>query len=146
MQITMPCGLGIGPGGQCSDAMCFNAATHVLEHHTDSGVRRAGAYCTPCLNRKVRPAAQDATADELDIMYGRAGGMNGLPDDMWKIRAFAADELAELEAIRNGALLSLYVGPGNFIWATPADIEADRERRTAAEEAAKQVRRSRSRL
>ncbi|EGX59707.1 hypothetical protein KBZ00_33390 [Streptomyces sp. RK31] len=146
MQITMPCGLGIGPGGQCSAAMCFNAATHVLEHHTDSGVWRAGAYCTPCLNRKVRPAAQVATADELDIMYGRTGRMNGLPDDTWKIRAFAPDELAELEAIRSGALLSLYVGPGNFIWATQADIEADRERRTAEEEAAKQVRRSRSRL
>ncbi|MFD9053270.1 hypothetical protein [Streptomyces zaomyceticus] len=84
-------------------------------------------------------------ADELDIMYGRTGGMNGLPGDTWKIRAFAPDELAELEAIRSGALLSLYVGPGN-IWANQADIGADRERRTAEEEAAKQVRRSRSRL
>jgi hypothetical protein len=99
----------------------------------------------PCrLNRKVRPAAQVAAADELDIVYGCPGGMNGLPDDTWKIRTFAPDELAELEAIRSDALLSLYVGRGKFIWATPADVQADRERRAAEEKAAEQVRRSRS--
>jgi hypothetical protein len=57
-----------------------------------------------------------AAADARDITYGNAGGTNGLPDDdRWKIREFAADELAELEAIRSGRLLSLYVGPGNFV-------------------------------
>ncbi|MGW1616906.1 hypothetical protein ACWCQZ_47525 [Streptomyces sp. NPDC002285] len=71
--------------------------------------------------------------------------MNGLPDDTWKIRAFAPDELAELEAIRSVELLSLYVGPGEFDWATPAEAQADRERRAVEEQAAEQARRLRTR-
>ncbi|WP_329156272.1 hypothetical protein OIU91_42685 (plasmid) [Streptomyces sp. NBC_01456] len=137
MQIKMPCGLGIGPGGQCSTGMCFNAATRVLEHHTDRGVWRSGAYCLPCLGKQVRPAAEVAAADASDIIYGNTGGTNGLPDDRWKIREFAADELAELEAIRSGRLLSLYVSPGNFVWASEAEVQADRDRRNAEEHAAR---------
>ncbi|MFE9137822.1 hypothetical protein [Streptomyces sp. NPDC007355] len=77
----------------------------------------------PCLNRKVRPAAQVAAADELDIMYGRSGGVNGLLCDTWKIRAFE---------------------PGEFAWATPAEVQADREQCAAEEQAAQQVRRRRA--
>ncbi|MFJ8752319.1 hypothetical protein ACIREO_23730 [Streptomyces sp. NPDC102441] len=139
MQITMPCGLGIGPGGQCGSGTCFNAATRVLEHHEDTGVFRSGAYCLPCLGRKVRPAAEVEAADERDIRHGDTGGMNGLPDDRWKIRKFAPDERAELQAIRDGRLLSLYVKPGVFVWATETEVEADRARRRA-EEAAEQDR------
>ncbi|MGW1616905.1 hypothetical protein ACWCQZ_47520 [Streptomyces sp. NPDC002285] len=52
--------------------MCFNAATHVLDHHR---LRRLalGAHRMPCVNRQVRLEAQVAAADELGIMHGRTG-------------------------------------------------------------------------
>ncbi|ATM24780.1 hypothetical protein SMD44_p10281 (plasmid) [Streptomyces alboflavus] len=145
MKIKMPCGLGIGPGGQCASGTCFNAATRVLEHHEETGIWRSGAYCMPCLERRVRPAAEVAADDDRDIRFGRTGGTNGLPDDRWKIREFAPDELAELKAVRNGQLLCMYVEPGVFRWATGAEVTADRERRAASERAERDRMRARFR-
>ncbi|MFF4408553.1 hypothetical protein ACFY1P_21685 [Streptomyces sp. NPDC001407] len=117
MNITTPGGLITGPAGGCSDSMCCNAATRVLVHFNPEarGVQdvRIGAYCLPCMSKKVVPRE----IYEAEVLHTESfrPGMR-VPDDSWELREFTDEEAVEIAAIHSGELLCTYMGSGMWDW------------------------------
>ncbi|MEV4741639.1 hypothetical protein [Streptomyces sp. NPDC049555] len=120
MHISTPGGLTTGPAGGCSSSMCPNAATRVLVHrdpdNPGSPEVRLGAYCLPCMGKKVVPRQ----VYEAQILRSDASVPVHVPDDAWELRPFTDEEEAEVAAIHSGKLLCTYVQPGVWEWTRPA--------------------------
>lgn len=124
-RVKTPNGLVTGSKGTCVFALCDNEATRVLVHLADkiaeTAEMRMGAYCAPCIEKRVRPA------DEVEAKHKRAMRRGdyatadvfefGLPDSRWQNREFTAEEAAEIAGIKSGAFVETYQGqPGVFAW------------------------------
>ncbi|MEV4502640.1 hypothetical protein [Streptomyces klenkii] len=123
MDITTPGGLTTGPAGGCSYSMCWNAATRVLINLANPRIPgsqdlRMGAYCLPCMDKKIAPAEQVAQMEEKAMRFGDPNPRLPLPDNHWMVREFTEEEAAELTAIRNGELLCTYQRIGEWTWSS----------------------------
>jgi hypothetical protein len=127
MHISTPNGLTTGPAGGCATPLCSNAATRVLVCLGDPDVPasfdlRDGAYCVPCMQRKVAPADKVERMREQAMRSGGASLRFDLPlsDSHWRVRPFTAEEAAEMASIRRGELVFTCVKPGMFVWRKPS--------------------------
>lgn len=105
----------------CAGIFCGQEPTHVLIFTTREGqTERWDAHCAPCLERRIRPAAEVDAATERDMRLGNTGSRYAHSDKYWSKREFTEQEAGEIEQIKAGELVETYVSPGEFEWRAPA--------------------------